>query len=83
MLTIENLPEDVKDKLPEEVQRLYMAAYNSFLENSGDEAAATRVAWQTVERNEQYTRDSQGRWQRLDDEVGDDHRGSLGEMPQS
>lgn len=83
MLTLDSLPQDVKETLPQEAQRLYIAAYNSFLENSKDESAAARVAWQTIELNEQYARGEDGKWQRLPSEDGGGHDKSLGSMPQS
>lgn len=64
MLTIDTLPQDVKDALPSEAQRLYIAAYNSVLDNSKSEETAARVAWQTIELNEHYTRDADGKWYR-------------------
>jgi cation transport regulator len=64
MLTAENLPQDVRDALPEEAQKLYMAAYNSFYANSQSENAAARVAWQTIELNEHYARTEDGKWYR-------------------
>lgn len=82
MITVENLPQDVKEALPQEAQQLYIAAYNSFLENSQDEAAAARVAWQTIERNENYVRGEDGKWHRSAEETGGGH-GALGTMPQS
>jgi cation transport regulator len=63
-LTIDSLPNDVKDVLPEEAQRLYVAAYNSII-SSGNEETARRVAWQTIEQNEHYRKDEQGKWHRL------------------
>lgn len=82
MITAETLPQDVKEALPQEAQQLYIAAYNSFLENSQDEAAAARVAWQTIERNEHYVRGEDGKWHRFAEENGGEH-GALGTMPQS
>ena len=82
-ITLENLPQDVKSNLPEEAQRLYIAAYNSFLENSQDEQAAARVAWQTIERNEHYIKGRDGKWQRTEEEDGGGHDRPLGSMPQS
>lgn len=64
MLTTDNLPQDVKEALPQEAQKLYIAAYNSFLANSKSEEAAARVAWQTIELNEHYTRGEDGKWHR-------------------
>jgi cation transport regulator len=69
-LTSENLPQDVRDALPEEAQSLFMAAYNSVLDNNGDERAAARIAWQTIETNEHYERGEDGKWHRLADDAG-------------
>lgn len=82
MLTLENLPQDVKESLPQEAQQLYIAAYNSFFNNSQNEEAAARVAWQTIERNEHYYRGEDGKWYRQDDD-GPEHHGPLGSMPGS
>jgi cation transport regulator len=81
-LTRENLPQDVKDALPEEAQGLYIAAYNSFLDNSGDEEAAKNVAWHTIERNEHYKRGEDGKWHRLPD-MSAVPRGGVSTMPNS
>lgn len=66
-LTVETLPQEAKNSLPEEAQHLFIAAYNSILENNGDEQTAARVAWQTIETNEHYERSQDGKWQRLPD----------------
>jgi cation transport regulator len=71
-LTIDSLPNDVKESLPEEAQSLYIAAYNSIID-SGNGETARRVAWQTIERNEHYARDENGKWHRLPE--GDGKRG--------
>ncbi len=81
-LTRENLPQDVKNSLPEELQGIFMAAYNSFLTNSNDEQSAMRVAWQTIERNEHYKRGEDGKWQRLPD-MSAVPRGGVATMPNS
>jgi cation transport regulator len=83
MLTSETLPQDVKESLPEEAQRLFIAAYNSFLENSKDEEGAARVAWQTIERNEHFTRGQDGKWHANFDEDGGGHSRPLGSAPNS
>lgn len=64
-LAIDTLPNDVKTALPEEAQHLYIAAYNSFFDNSKDPEAAARVAWQTIECNESYEQGDDGKWHRL------------------
>lgn len=66
-LTSENLPQDAKNSLPEEAQHLFIAAYNSILDNNGDQQTAAQVAWQTIENNEHYERGSDGKWQRIPD----------------
>lgn len=83
MLTLENLPQDVKDSLPQEAQKMYIAAYNGFLANSDSEEAAARVAWQTIELNEHYARGQDGKWYRLPEESGAPGFKSLGVSPQS
>lgn len=82
MLSMENLPQDVRDTLPQEAQKLYIAAYNSFFENSQNESAAAQVAWQTIALNEHYFQGSDGKWYRQDSD-GVEHRGPLGSMPGS
>jgi cation transport regulator len=69
-LNVDNLPQDVKDALPEEAQHLFIAAYNSVLSNNNDEQAASRIAWQTIETNEHYERGEDGKWHRLPDNAG-------------
>jgi cation transport regulator len=79
-MTVDNLPQDVKDSLPEEAQGIFVAAYNSFLSNSKDEEAAKRVAWQTIELNEHYAKGEDGKWQRLPDRSASTH-GGVSTMP--
>ncbi|WP_416674035.1 ChaB family protein [Egbenema bharatensis] len=81
-LTIDNLPNDVKESLPEEAQSLYIAAYNSIID-SGNEESARQVAWQTIERNEHYARDDNGKWYRLPEGDGKRGRLSMRQLPKS
>jgi len=81
-MTAENLPQDVKDSLPEEAQHIFVAAYNSFLDNGHDAEAAKRVAWQTIKRNEHYTRGEDGKWRRMPD-MSAQTRGGVASMPNS
>jgi cation transport regulator len=62
----ENLPEDIKNVLPEEAQGMFIAAYNSFLDNSQDEEAAKRVAWQTIEHSALFERGPDGKFRQVD-----------------
>lgn len=77
-LTMENLPQDARESLPEDAQRLFMAAYNSALENTKSEDSAKRIAWQTIKQNASYRCDENGKWHRLPEADGD--RSPLGNM---
>jgi cation transport regulator len=79
---LDQLPQEVKNSLPEDAQRLFLAAYNGFYSNSQDKEGALKVAWQTIEHNEHYAKGSDGKWFRLPEEDGGGH-GSLGTMPNS
>lgn len=69
-MSLDNLPADVKNALPEEAQHLFIAAYNSVLANNHDREAASRIAWQTIENNEHYVRSEDGKWKRVPDNAG-------------
>lgn len=62
MMTVDSLPADVRDTMPEDAQMVFVAAYNSIMEQGGDRESAMQVAWQTIEHNELYTRDANGKW---------------------
>ncbi|MDX2242615.1 MAG: ChaB family protein [Leptolyngbyaceae cyanobacterium bins.302] len=70
-LTVDTLPQDVRDALPGDAQQVFIAAYNSIFENNGDRDAAMRVAWQSIEHNEIYTRGSDGKYIRKPMEQGE------------
>ncbi|MGL6340836.1 MAG: ChaB family protein [Waterburya sp.] len=57
---LENLPEEVKEKLPQHGQQIFMAAFNAVSENGMDEKSATKVAWDSVRNS--YTEDKDGNW---------------------
>jgi cation transport regulator len=60
--TNRELPESVRDHLPDHAQEIYQAAYNNaWDEYDHDEARAHRVAWGAVERD--YEKDDKsGDW---------------------
>lgn len=70
-LTVDTLPEDVRSALPEDAQQVFIAAYNSIFDNNGDRDAAMRVAWQSIEHNELYTRGADGKYTRTPMEQGE------------
>ncbi|HEX7976565.1 MAG TPA: ChaB family protein [Anaerolineales bacterium] len=59
---VNELPDSVRDNLPEHAQEIYRAAFNSAWEEYGhDEARAHRVAWAAVK--EKYEKDEKsGKW---------------------
>jgi cation transport regulator len=62
-----DLPESVRDNLPEHAQEIYQSAYNNaWDEYKHDEARAHRVAWGAVERD--YAKDDDsGKWHKKHD----------------
>lgn len=61
-----DLPESVRDHLPEHAQDIYRAAFNNAWDEYGhDEARAHRVAWGAVER--EYHKTPDGTWKRDQD----------------
>ena len=58
------LPDSVRDNLPDHAQEIYQSAYNSaWDEYNHDEERAHRVAWGAV-KNDYEKDDDSGRWQR-------------------
>lgn len=72
--TISELPDSVRDNLPEHAQDIYKEAYNSAWDqyaepedrrgDAGREETAHRVAWAAVK--ESYKKDAEGRWRKQD-----------------
>ena len=68
--TISELPDSVRDNLPEHAQDIYKEAYNSAWDqyaepddrrgDAGREETAHRVAWAAVKNT--YEKDAEGRW---------------------
>ena len=68
--TISELPDSVRDNLPEHAQDIYKEAYNSAWDqyaepddrrgDAGREETAHRVAWAAVKNS--YKKDADGRW---------------------
>ena len=58
---ITDLPENVRQHLPEHAQQVYKSAFNSAEKQYGEESTAHRVAWSAVESK--YKKDEQsGNW---------------------
>lgn len=71
---ISELPDSVRDNLPEHAQDIYKEAYNSAWDqyaepedrrgDAGREETAHRVAWAAVKQT--YKKDAEGRWREQD-----------------
>lgn len=69
---LEELPDSVRDNLPEHAQEIYQKAYNSAWDQYADpeerrgdasrEEVAHKVAWSAVEK--EYEKDDDGRWKK-------------------
>jgi cation transport regulator len=60
--SVEELPDRVKNHLHHHAQEIFRAAFNSALEQCGQEERAFAVAWSTVERD--YEKGQDGQWHR-------------------
>lgn len=54
-----DLPKSVRDNLPKHAQEIYKEAYNSAVEQYGEEERAHKVAWAAVKKSYQKKDD---RW---------------------
>lgn len=57
---IDELPDSVKKHLPKHAAEIFLAAFNSALEEYGEEETAFRVAWAAVKRD--YEKKEDGNW---------------------
>jgi cation transport regulator ChaB len=64
--TISQLPEGVKDALPEAAQRIFMRAFDASFEKYGEESAM-KIAWAAVKNAGYHKKD--GEWVKTDEEV--------------
>lgn len=55
-----DLPDSIKNHLPEHAQSIFRKVFNSALEQYGNEEQAFKVAWAAVKK--EYEKDAQGRW---------------------
>jgi len=58
---ITDLPESVREHLPEHAQQVYKSAFNSAEKQYGEESTAHRIAWSAVESKYKKDEDS-GKW---------------------
>lgn len=57
---IDDLPNDVKENLPQGAQQIFMAAFNSATSDGISEQAAAKVAWNSVKNI--YEQGKEGKW---------------------
>lgn len=75
---VEALPQDVKSKLPQGAQQIFVAAFNSATSDGLSEDAAYDTAWNSVKVNYEEGRD--GKWHPSsprDRTAGDNPLGSM------
>lgn len=56
----EELPDSVKNNLPEHAQTIFRKTFNNAHEEYGTEEQAFKVAWSAVKK--EYKKDSEGKW---------------------
>ncbi|MDP8962595.1 MAG: ChaB family protein [Cyanobacteriota bacterium] len=63
---LDDLPSEIKEKLPQGAQQIFMAAFNSAQQDGLSEEGAQKVAWNSVKRG--YEEGSDGQWQLIPQE---------------
>ncbi len=58
---IEDLPQDIKEKMPQGAQQVFMTAVNSAQSDGLSEERAMQVGWDTIKNN--YEQGNDGKWQ--------------------
>src|SRR5690606_20336497 len=64
-----DIPQPVRDALPEEAQTIWRRAFNAAEQQYGDEGRAAAVAWAAVERAG-WRKNEAGRWAKVGKEFG-------------
>ncbi|MEH2414428.1 ChaB family protein [Nostoc sp.] len=70
--TINELPNEITEQLPEHAQQIFVAALNAAQSNGLSEEGALDVAWNSV-KNE-YESGSDGKWQRKPEDTAIHHK---------
>lgn len=58
-----DLPDSVKNHLPEHAQSIYRTAFNNALEEYNSEERAFKVAWSAVKK--EYRKEEDGQWVKI------------------
>lgn len=70
---VEELPGDLREKLMDGSQQIYMAAFNSAESDGMNGEAANKVAWNSVQQY--YNKEEDGKWYRRPQVTN--HHGSI------
>jgi cation transport regulator len=73
---VEQLPNEVKEKLPEGAQKIFMAAFNSASSDGISEDGAIKVAWNSVKNS--YEEGENGEWHHKPDARSGNQTGTMG-----
>lgn len=57
---LDEFPTEIREKLTDGAEQIFVAAYNSAISDGMDEEAATRVAWNSLKPN--YQEGEDGKW---------------------
>jgi cation transport regulator len=69
---IEQLPQEIKEQLPEHAQQIFVAGFNAAQSDGMSEDGAREVAWNSV-KNE-YEPGNSGKWQRKPEDPATHHK---------
>lgn len=69
---INELPQEIKETLPEHAQQIFIAAFNAAQTDGMSEHGAREVAWNSV-KNE-YEQGNDGRWRRKPEDPAIHHK---------
>lgn len=69
---INELPQEIREKLPEHAQQIFVAAFNAAQDNGMSEDAANDVAWNSV--SNEYERGNDGQWHRKPEDTAVHHK---------
>lgn len=74
--SLEALPQEVKEQLPQSAQQIFLAAFNSATSDGLNEEAARSTAWNSVKNS--YRQDSDGQWHHYaEGGTGDSRTGTM------
>lgn len=73
--TIEDLPAELKDSMPEGARRIFVAAYQSAMSDGLNEEEARQVGFNSL-RN-MYVQNENGQWEQKPEEISGNQTGTM------